>query len=95
MIALKAGVKLSGVRPEIVLAIMVARSIFYDLVVTSVTEDAPGRVSGSLHPVGLAFDFRLQHLPVTERQADRLGEALGSEFDVVFSGSHIHVEFQP
>lgn len=60
-----AGVKLDGVRPEIVLGLMVARDVYERvgriLTVTSVMRPviALGVKSKSLHPRGLAADLRL------------------------------------
>lgn len=94
-IALKSGVDVSGVRPEIVLAIVIARSLFYSVRVTSVGDVHTGRVSGSLHNVGLAVDLvPPEHLKL-DLASKMLASALGPQYDVVPEPDHIHVEFQP
>lgn len=94
-IAIKSGVDVSGVRPEIVLAIVIARSLFYSVRVTSVGDVHTGRVSGSLHNVGLAVDLVPGEHLLLERAGQRLASALGPQYDVVVESDHIHVEFQP
>lgn len=90
---IKNTVDLSGIRPELVLAICVVRSLFYRVRVTSVADAHTGRVSGSLHNVGLAVDLVL---PVGVSNAhDRISNALGPQFDVIVEDDHVHIEFQP
>lgn len=89
----KRGVQVRGVRPEIVLAIQTAATLWPDLVVTSVTD---GRHSlGSLHYVGAAFDIRTRDFADVEGAADDLRSCLTNEYDVVVEPTHMHVEFQP
>lgn len=97
---LKDGVRLAGVQPEIVLAIMLVGTLYRDLglelTVTSITDFVNGRAHNSFHPVGLAFDCRIWGLPTKQQQeamVKRITEALGPEFDVVLKSDHIHVEF--
>lgn len=93
-VAIKSGVDVSGIRPEIVLAIVVARSIFYGIRVTSVSDVHTGRVTGSLHNVGLAVDL-VPDWVSPEKGAPKLAAALGPQYDVIAEADHIHVEFQP
>lgn len=100
MIKLKRGVKLRGMRPEMVLAIMVAEGVYAELgyPLLTITSGGEGRHSrGSLHYAGLAVDFRTRHMERGDRRAaaDMLRENLGAEFDVVLEASHLHCEFQP
>lgn len=96
---LKAGVKLSGVRPELVLALGIAAEIYQKyfgivMTVTSVKDGA--HKSGSKHYVGCAADLRVWGLEgriVTV--VDAIKTALGEDFDVVPEGDHIHLEFDP
>jgi len=97
---LKPGVRLLGLQPQAVLGIMVARTVYAafgipELVVTSVTDGKHGR--GSLHYKGLAFDLRTRNVDpdIIPSLVAALKDALGSEFDVVFEGDHIHVEWDP
>lgn len=53
--------------------------------------------AGSLHYYGLALDFRTHYFSVEEtvQAAVQLEDSLGSDYDVIVHGSHIHVEFDP
>ena len=99
---IKRGVQINGVQPEIVLAIMVAKSIWekrgYEYTVTSITD---GKHSpNSLHYAGLAFDSRTwaddkgNQLSIDEKEAlaIELSKALGPDWDVVVESTHIHTE---
>lgn len=100
MISLKPGVTLTGIRPELLVGIMVAQGIFresgLDTILTSVTD---GRHSStSLHYSGCACDLRTRHIPnriITKSIADAIREALGHHFDVILETDHIHMEWQP
>lgn len=90
------GVVIAGIRPEIVLALVVAWVIFSTfgerLVITSVVDGEHMRAS--LHYVGAAADIAL---PVEHLRdiMDALYDALGLNYDVVLEHDHIHIEFQP
>jgi hypothetical protein len=97
---LKSGVRVQGIRPELILAIVIADGVWRDdagaeMVVTSVTDGRHSR--GSLHYTGAAFDIRTRDLvPDTVPDlAERLRKALGEDYDVVLEATHIHVEYQP
>ncbi len=53
--------------------------------------------AGSLHYYGLALDFRTRDFTTEEKvkAANELEDSLGSDFDVIVHGSHIHVEYDP
>ena len=53
--------------------------------------------AGSLHYYGLALDFRTHYFGTVEKMkaANALEHSLGSDYDVIVHGSHIHVEFDP
>ena len=99
MIKLKSGVSISGIQPEMVLALCIIERILLtysvETVVTSAVDSKHGR--GSLHFVGFAIDLRTRDMkpeklaPVTLE----LQEALGDEFDVVLESNHFHIEYQP
>jgi hypothetical protein len=96
---LKPGVRIIGVKPEIVVAMMVAdgvyRSLGYELTITSAVEGKHSR--GSIHYQGMAFDCRITNLspaaPAIVREA--IQKALGGDFDVVLESDHIHIEYEP
>ncbi len=100
MISLKAGASIRGLRPEVVLAVVVADQVYGkhgcgDLMVTEGTGGKHG--SGSLHYVGLAADLRTGNLPAGTLSvvANDLRALLGAEYDVVVEETHLHIEFQP
>ncbi len=96
---LKPGVSVTGIRPEVILGLMIADSVYekhnFELVVTSV---ADGRHSQtSLHYAGCAADLRTRSVPERLRRTVRneIKNALGVDFDVVLEKDHIHLEWQP
>lgn len=99
MAAIKEGAKVGGLRPEILLAYIIAETVYrqegFECILTEGTGSKHGR--GSLHYVGLAIDLRTRmisgakQLPLAQTLADKLGD----EYDVVLETDHIHIEFQP
>lgn len=96
MIKLKKGVRLHGLRPELLLAIIIAEGIYENanesLVITSVIDGKHMRAS--IHYVGGAVDFRL---PTSneDRMRQRIAADVGGDFDVVLEKTHLHIEWQP
>lgn len=96
MIYIKKGVRAHGIRPELVLAIMIAHQVYSDMdhefIITSVIDGKHMRAS--IHYTGGAFDVRS---PASRADVyrNRIAEALGEDFDVVLEDTHIHVEWQP
>lgn len=96
-----APLKITGIRPELVAALMVAQRVFDDLgadfVVTSCAEHSAAHSNASLHYAGSAFDCRIHHMLIKHHAeaVKMLKERLTDEFDVVLEKDHIHVEFQP
>lgn len=96
---IKAGVNVTGIKPEIVLAVIMAQAIYArhgaGLVITSALDGKHSR--GSLHYSGNAIDLRTRHVSRDDAEtiADELRAALGAQYDVVLEKDHIHVEFQP
>ncbi len=74
---------------------VVAEAMGGSAIITSACEGEHG--PGSLHPLGLAVDFRIRHIPNEERPAlaYAVSEALGDDFDVVLEATHLHVEHDP
>lgn len=93
---IKSGVRLLGLRPEVVLALQVADTILAlsgaDLVVTSAIDGTHTRAS--LHYTGCAVDLRRPAIRAAEI-VQELKEALGADFDVILETDHVHCEFQP
>lgn len=98
---LKRGATVNGVQPECIVGMWIVNRVMtemgYDFTVTSLTDGANWRKSGSLHLAGLAFDVRIWSIPKTRLTAvvRRLQSELGNEFDVVLERDHIHCEFDP
>ena len=95
---LKQGVDINGIKPELILAMIIAEPIVAKhapFVVTSVCDGK--HMQTSLHYMGLAMDIRTRDMkPEMIRPCvQELQEALGLQFDVVLEGDHIHVEFDP
>lgn len=96
---LKPGVKIEGARPELIIGLMVADTVYAryntELVVTSIME---GRhMTNSKHYDGLAADLRIKNV-LAVRHMELLGalkNSLGWDFDVVLESDHIHIEYDP
>ena len=81
---IKRGVKVAGIKPEILLAIQEAREIYRDmndatLVITSALDGT--HMKNSLHYKGLAVDLRTRHLSKSNQKliVQLLKVALGPE----------------
>lgn len=96
---LKRGVKLNGVKPELLFGLVICDTkmaeLGFECIVTSVCDGVHS--SGSLHYAGYACDLRISHIKSEQPQfvAAVLSDSLGDEFDVVLEKDHIHLEFQP
>lgn len=98
-ISIKHGVKLQNLQPQTVWAMVIVANVLagynYEFVMTSGSEGT--HMSGSLHYVGRAFDFRTRNFLDGHRAqilAD-IRDALGPEFDVVAETDHAHIEWDP
>ena len=95
---LKAGVRLTDLKPQMVLAAMVVDEIYGDVecVITSANDSKHSE--RSLHYSGCALDFRTKNYVGDKGQLrDRIKAALGQDFDVVLEAvgtpnEHLHVE---
>lgn len=98
---IKAGAKLIGLTPQILLAAFIADELWKELhnAENSVlTENSGGEhKKGSLHYSGNAIDLRIWGWTKVQATAARneLAQRLGAEFDVILEKDHIHVEWQP
>lgn len=95
---LKPGVDVLGIKPELILAMIIAEPIIVKhapFVVTSICDGQ--HMKTSLHYSGLAMDIRTRDIdPTLVRPCvQELQESLGSQYDVVLEGDHIHLEFDP
>ncbi len=96
---LKAGVKISGLQPEILFGIIIIKEVFRDygleFTLTSVT-DGKHMVS-SRHYIGQAADVRSRDIPeeLIPQLLKTMKERLGECFDIVFEGDHFHLEYDP
>ena len=100
MLSMKVGVNPIGVRPEILLAVMIAEGVFaeegYDCIVTSFNDSVHSDTSR--HYLGMAIDFRTKHLPndaIAREIAEELRKRLGRHYLVLFEHNHIHVGYKP
>jgi hypothetical protein len=97
IVSIKQGVRVKGLSNEILLAVLIAQSIYteteHSLVITSVTD---GRHSaGSLHYTGDAIDLRLPTPSTRDQIVSQLRTALGDSYDVLLEADHIHIEYDP
>ena len=96
---LKAGTRPYGLRPELLLGLLIVEGIYkdndYQFVVTSLCDGKHSR--GSLHYVGAAADIRHSMIPEDERQgiANQARGVLGGDYDFVLEATHFHCEYQP
>ena len=99
---LKPGVRLLGIRPEVVLGLIAAQEVWRkqstELVVTACIDGVHKRASE--HYSGCAVDLRVHGLPDAAAAQAELKAALGEDFDVILENAgtptqHIHLEFQP
>lgn len=94
-------VKINGAHfnPEIVRILQVACDTapkeLTSIWVTSANDSS--HMDGSKHYSNEAFDFRIWGLfgEQAKTWAERMQRALGENYDVVFEGDHIHVEWDP
>lgn len=96
---LKAGVRSIGIKPELLLAVMVSeaayRELGHELVLTSLVDGRHSRAS--IHYSGGAADLRIRNVPESQWQtlANMIRSRLGEDYDVVLESDHIHLEYQP
>jgi len=98
---LKKGVNPIGLRPELLLALIVADQIWkengFHFVVTSLNDSKHSRTS--LHFDGKAADLRIWDIPspklkeMTKELHKRLGD--NPDYDIIIEKDHVHMEYQP
>jgi len=94
---LKQGVKIASLKPQLIIAIIVANDVYaahgQELVITSVDDSKHGATT--LHGQGMAFDCRTSYFKPGEGAivATEIRERIDQDFDVVYEGDHIHIEY--
>ncbi len=96
---LKNNVRLKGLQPQILIAVMVANDVYRqhgkELVITSVNDSKHG--TNSIHYKGNAVDLRTHYFDNQERLEvyREIKSRLIVDFDVVLENNHIHIEYDP
>jgi len=97
MLLLKPGVRVAGLRPEILLAVIAAERVCAEMGVDCVVTACVDGVhqAGSLHYCGLAVDLRSRDFRPgdADKAITRIKQCLGADYDVVLENDHIHIEF--
>jgi hypothetical protein len=99
MLFIKSGVRIIGMRPEILLAAVTAERVYeaagHDLTITACVDGK--HMTGSLHYAGAAIDIRTRDIAPADVQKliAQIKACLGDDFDVLLEVDHIHIEFQP
>jgi len=93
---IKAGVDISRLNREIRRALPKIQRLLnefkQELIITSTYEGTHGE--GSLHYGNDAMDIRVDH-PNSMEIKEGVKEKLGKDYDVVYEGTHLHVEWDP
>ena len=96
---IKPGVRLTGMQPQMVLAAVIAESVFVKYGVECVlTSGVEGKHSGTCrHYLGFAIDTRSRDFNPADipKVLAALKEALTDEFYVAFETNHFHISFKP
>jgi len=96
---LKQGVKIANLKPQLIIAIMVANDVYRlhgkELVITSVDDSKHGK--NTLHGSGSAFDCRTSYFMAgeAERVANEIRAKIDEDFDIAFETDHLHIEYDP
>lgn len=97
----KKGVKIKGIQPETILALVVADEVYKErgrpegVTVTSISDGK--HMTGSKHYTGHGADLRTYyfHPDIQLEIVDMLRHRLTDEYDVALEEDHIHLEFDP
>lgn len=97
---LKDNVKLLGIKPELLIAIIICNSIYQkfdiELVITSCVDGKHSK--NSLHYSGNAVDIRISNIPTSEIKSKIFNEiknSLTQDYDLIDEQTHFHLEYQP
>jgi len=100
-VRLKAGVRLTDLSPQIVLAAMIVREAYGSASCTITSANDSKHSTLSLHYKGQALDFRTKDYPGNKQAlVTSIKERLGADFDVVLEAlgtdnEHLHLEHDP
>jgi hypothetical protein len=104
-LSVKQGASVRGLRPEIIMAVIVAAGVYAEYEKPCVLTEGTGgkHRKHSLHNKGLAIDLRVRDpegkWELSQEQVEeivmKLSYRLGAEFQVVNEYDHIHIEFDP
>lgn len=96
---LKAGVGTAGLRPELLLGLIIAQTVYKEYSVPFVVTEITGAEHsvGSLHYLGLAADLRSRDIPkaVFNALVSVLRRRLGDDFEVLVESDHLHLQYRP
>jgi hypothetical protein len=103
MIALKKGVKLRLLSPQMVVALMIVHAVYArnNAICTVTSANDSTHSLNSLHYGGNALDFRTKNYASNKSMLlEEVKQSLGDEYDVVLEGldtdnEHMHVEYDP
>ena len=89
---------LTGIRPELLFGLTVANDVYaslgVELVITSANDARHSTTS--LHYAGCAVELGTRNIPGDPATvAADLKSRLNVDYDVIFEGDHIHLEWQP
>ncbi len=97
-------VSFAGLAPQLVLALFIAEQVYaqFDREITITSCNDSEHSETSLHYSGNAVDLRTQN-PINgikyfedaNEVVRRIKDRLNGDFDVMFEGDHIHLEYQP
>ena len=97
---IKKGVIMAGIQLPMRKVLIVAEKVFseygVELVITSCLDGVHS--AGSFHPFGLAVDLRTRTFDSTaaiKLAMERIRRELGKDYDIVFEGDHMHIEYDP
>lgn len=98
MLYIKDGVKLTGLKPQMLVALNIAEWAFmkrsYDTILTSANDGK--HMENSKHYKGFAIDLRIKHILDKEELKkiyEDIKQACNKSFDVILEKTHIHIEY--
>jgi hypothetical protein len=105
MIKFKRGVTIFGIKPEMIVALMVVEGVYADILNKDVTVTAvtDGTHTSIVHYLGYGVDVRTRDDNSSKQWSDEvkqelckcLKERLPKGFDIVIHSSHFHLEYDP